>query len=538
MSSYQLTDEQIKIIGAVQKQESPILKVKAFAGTGKTSTLVEAAKSISGRKLYLAFNEGIKREAEPKFAPYDTEVKTTHALAHSYIVKDHNIKVKKANYVPQEIVEKYDCRYEIARRALDYLSSYCHSAQDGFTITAEDYNDKSATESFTVARQLFQDMLDKKISMTHDVYLKIFEMKLKVGYIKPPTYKLIMLDEAQDTNDVTLSIFYLMSAQQKLIVGDSHQQIYSFRGSIDAMDKVEAELFVLTNSFRFTKEIGDKANNFLTKFRNEKLNINGRAESREILPEDDTVAYLTRSNAKLISIIAEFMVQEKPIKVVRDPELIFGLAINMERLKYDNISAIDEDFNYLKSFAKEWERLILKGDSEFETIFEYIVSIIQDEEDEIVRTIKLLEKYKYIDPIYQYARKYYKTKDNILISVTTAHAAKGLEWEHVIVENDFPEWGKLIAKWFKSVDKDPAKIAHPFQYFVKNCKKQEYIDEFNLYYVAITRGKYLVEDHTWFNNLPEQESEYDEHIMNAFSEDIKIKVGKKKKSKKNLLIPY
>jgi superfamily I DNA/RNA helicase len=207
-------------------------------------------------------------------------------------------------------------------------------------------------------------------------------------------------------------------------------------------------------------------------------------------------------------------------------------------LKYDNISAIDEDFNYLKSFAKDWERLILKGDSEFETIFEYIVSIIQDEEDEIVRTIKLLEKYKYIDPIYQYARKYYKTKDNILISVTTAHAAKGLEWEHVIVENDFPEWGKLIAKWFKSLDKDPAKIAHPFQYFVKNCKKQEYIDEFNLYYVAITRGKYLVEDHTWFNNLPEQESEYDEHIMNAFSEDIKIKVGKKKKSKKNLLIPY
>jgi superfamily I DNA/RNA helicase len=304
------------------------------------------------------------------------------------------------------------------------------------------------------------------------------------------------------------------------------------------MDKVEAELFVLTNSFRFTKEIGDKANNFLTKFRNEKLNINGRAESREILPEDDTVAYLTRSNAKLISIIAEFMVQEKPIKVVRDPELIFGLAINMERLKFDRVSSIDEDFHYLKSFAKDWERLTLKDDNEFETIFEYIVSIIQDEEDEIVRTIKLLEKYKYIDPIYQYALKYYKTDENILTSVTTAHAAKGLEWEHVIVENDFPEWGKLIAKWFKSVDKDPAKIAHPFQYFVKNCKKQEYIDEFNLYYVAITRGKYLVEDHTWFNNLPEQESEYDEHIMNAFSEDIKIKVGKKKKSKKNLLIPY
>ena len=538
MDTYQLTDEQNKIIDAVKKLEAPTLKVKAFAGTGKTSTLVEAAKSITGRKLYLAFNESIKSEAEPKFAPFNTEVKTTHALAHSYIVKDNNIKVKKANYVPQEIVEKYECRYEIAKRALGYLSRYCHSAQDGFTITAEDYNDKSATEAFILAKKLFQDMLDKKIAMEHDVYLKIFELKLKAGYIKSPPYRLIMLDEAQDTNDVTLSIFYLLNGQQKLIVGDSHQQIYSFRGSIDAMDKVDAELFVLTNSFRFTKEIGDKASMFLSRFRNEQRIITGRAEPRAILPEVDTVAYLTRSNAKLIAIIAEYMVQEKPIKVVRDPELIFGLAINMERLRYDRISAIDEDFNYLRSFAKEWEKLSASDGGEFETIFEYIVSVVQDEEDEIVRTIKLLEKYKYIDPIYQYALKYYKSDDNIQTSVSTAHSAKGLEWEHVIVENDFPEWSKLIAKWFKSVDKDPAKIAQPFKYFVNNCKNQEYIDEFNLYYVATTRGKYLVEDHTWFSNLPEDEEEYDEHIINAFSEDVKIKVGKKKKSKKNLLIPF
>jgi hypothetical protein len=35
------------------------LKIKAFAGSGKTSTLVAIAKELQGRGLYLAYNKAI-----------------------------------------------------------------------------------------------------------------------------------------------------------------------------------------------------------------------------------------------------------------------------------------------------------------------------------------------------------------------------------------------------------------------------------------------------------------------------------------------
>ncbi len=103
-----------------------------------------------------------------------------------------------------------------------------------------------------------------------------------------------------------------------------------------------------------------------------------------------------------------------------------------------------------------------------------------------------------------------------------------MEWDHVVIENDFPDW-YTIAKWYqKCYKKPPTQVPNPFQFFVENvdnpeitedCNAQTYIDELNLYYVATTRGKYSVQDHTEFSILPDNEREYDREVIKAYPKD-------------------
>lgn len=73
-----LTDEQAHAVDLFNTSRS--LKISAFAGTGKTSTLTAISKSTSKTGLYLAFNKSISDEARVKF-PKLVDCKTTHSLA-------------------------------------------------------------------------------------------------------------------------------------------------------------------------------------------------------------------------------------------------------------------------------------------------------------------------------------------------------------------------------------------------------------------------------------------------------------------------
>lgn len=74
-----LTDEQANAVDLFKSARS--LKISAFAGTGKTSTLTAVAKSTSAHGLYLAFNKSIAAEAAEKF-PRTVDCRTTHSIAY------------------------------------------------------------------------------------------------------------------------------------------------------------------------------------------------------------------------------------------------------------------------------------------------------------------------------------------------------------------------------------------------------------------------------------------------------------------------
>jgi len=76
----QITNEQEEIINC-DLLPGKILKIMAFAGTGKTTTLVEYTKRRPKiRFLYIAFNKSVQLEAARKF-PGNVTARTTHSLA-------------------------------------------------------------------------------------------------------------------------------------------------------------------------------------------------------------------------------------------------------------------------------------------------------------------------------------------------------------------------------------------------------------------------------------------------------------------------
>ena len=70
---------------AIEKfRTGKVIKIAAFAGTGKTSTLLLLADTKHQRGLYLAFNKSIAQEAREKF-PNHVDCRTTHSIAVRYV---------------------------------------------------------------------------------------------------------------------------------------------------------------------------------------------------------------------------------------------------------------------------------------------------------------------------------------------------------------------------------------------------------------------------------------------------------------------
>jgi F-box protein 18 (helicase) len=102
----------------------------------------------------------------------------------------------------------------------------------------------------------------------------------------------------------------MRQATPKIIVGDPNQQIYMFRGAVNALDSVQADnVFYLTQSFRFGPEIAYVANCCLTtlKGKDDRTLVGGKKRDflKEVSPETSEcggqVAILAATNAKLFT---------------------------------------------------------------------------------------------------------------------------------------------------------------------------------------------------------------------------------------------
>lgn len=231
------TDQQAAVI-ACKKQN---IRVRAFAGTGKSSTLVGFAKARPNyQMLYLAYNAPIAQIAKTKF-PANVDCRTGHSLAYASQAKAYaeNSGGKGLGDVKTvEVARALQTSPAHARIMLSALNNYFYSADKQITIDhVKDAIDspKLADMKQAVLDQLLEstkglwkrikDPVDRTFKMPHDGYLKLFQLSEP----KLTKYAYILFDEAQDANPVITAIVAAQEHAGKVFVGDSHQSIYEFR---------------------------------------------------------------------------------------------------------------------------------------------------------------------------------------------------------------------------------------------------------------------------------------------------------------------
>lgn len=482
------TEEQNLIIKDAKETKGD-LRIRAYAGAAKTTTLREVAKDMpSTRFLYVAFNKSIQMDAEKSF-PGNVTAKTAHSLAYGrtamfeekwknklnkrlriidyqhfleipsglgpgfvMAVQDTVVRFQfsadgriKEKHIPYETISKAE---EAIAKRMSYVEGVPEEETDR---DREDRLDQLKEEIVVYAQHLWELKIDKnnEIPIEHDTYLKLWQLSNPV--IRG--FDCILYDEAQDANPVILDII-LQQTQRKFFVGDDFQNIYGFRGARNAMDQVKADKdHFLTKSFRFGVKIAALAEVIL-KGRDLKKPIQGNPEVPSVIGKVNRrkkYTHIFRTNAGLLKEALRLSKTHSKVAVVGKIDGAVA-KIRSAHFLFDEKKEKVRDYE-IKQY-KDWDELetLAKKNDNFELIT--ITEFVKEHRTAVPALLRQLEG----------SCTYPENQADAIL--TTGHKAKGREFEQVVLDPDFE------------------------RRFMKDGKPRNpvSVDEINLFYVALTRA--------------------------------------------------
>ena len=454
----QLTDEQ----WAVVTSPARLLRVHAFAGTGKTSTLVTyAAARPRQRLLYVAFNKSVQLEAKRKF-PANVTCRTAHSLAYAEFGRAYQPKLV-GSLKPREVVLALDLEsrihgnrevaYLFAHEVLVALRRWLASPWEALDerVVAEAAPRFPADRIVGVARALWERMRDPEdlgIGMLHDGYLKLYQLSAP-----ELPYDIILFDEAQDANPVTADIVLRQSAG-KVFVGDAHQQLYAFRGARDALAALPAEAtLVLSGSFRFGPNVAELANALLRTYKGERVPIRGLGAEDALgkAKASGLWALVSRGNAAVFA--------NAVAHLARRLYFVGGIeGYRLERIEDAHNLCFGGEVRdpFLRSFA-DWEEFRALTEATDDRESRSLIRVVERHGRDIPRLVKRVT-----------ARAVRDLREAD-VALMTAHKAKGLEFEQVSLSDDYTSLFDDSGAVLSPDEVDP--------------------DEINVLYVAVTRAR-------------------------------------------------
>lgn len=460
----QLTDEQAAVVNAFGTRQH--LRLVAYAGAGKTSTLRAVTNyHPHSRFMYLAFNKAIASEASGKFR-YGVECRTAHSLAYRTVAamgfSDEKLRssfnTRSLNghvFSPLDLISTFAFKQLVSGT----IRRFCQSAD--MEITSEhvpqplkyremaDRSDEASKIKPVVqlppgvdtyednipnvkrrvksdweeieeavvqsAKQVYRRMTSSNDAMPlgHDGYLKVFQTSMP--HILADA---ILVDEAQDLNPVLIDIIARQAGHAQIIsVGDSHQQIYAWRGAVDALKRLPGLEMRLTQSFRFGGQIASFANDLLAAM-GENVPLRGNPALDGFVERTDGVpdAILCRTNAGVIETLDRYIDDIKSIHVVGGTGEMSSLIQDVERL-LNYQEAITSD---LLGFTS-WEEVVEFSKTDDGMSLRSLCNLV-----DVYGTDKLKALLSRTVPL-----------NSAHLTISTAHKSKGMEWSDVELHNDF-----------------------------------------------------------------------------------------------------
>lgn len=483
MADYTPTPEQAEVIASYS--DGVDLVIQAGAGAGKSSTLKLVAASDPRRRMtYLAYNKSIATDAKKSFPP-NTAASTCHGLAFQAVGRDYAHRLNGPRQTARDVADLLDvpgildlrspgqvtgddgklvplAARRIARWALDTVQRFCQSgdAEMGLghlprlpNLTRPELREELGGLVLPVADAAWADIQRPggRLAFSHDHYLKMWALTRPAL----PT-DVLLLDEAQDTNGVVAKLVRDQVHAQRLLVGDSAQQIYSWRGAIDALERFAdegARMRCLSKSFRFGPAVAARANEWLH-ILGAPLRLTGHEPlaSRLESPLLDADAVLTRSNAGAMGVVMERLRAGMKVALV-------GGSSDMQKL-----ARASRDLQQ----GRETDHPQLAGFATWQQVREY--SETEEDGADLRVLVRLIDDYG-TDAILAATEALADEADAETV-VSTAHKAKGREWDRVRIHDDF---------------RPPARD--------KKGMLLVRAEEARLAYVAVTRARQVLDDH-------------------------------------------
>lgn len=400
-SKFQLTSEQRRPLRFGRKHEA--ILVQAFAGTGKTAMMVEFAKQYEVPILYVAYNKALATESQKRFSTCKhVTVSTMHAFALNRVSSPHQL-----GELSVDDVQNFFSNISIDK-AYEYLRSftkYCSSSE--ITCSNEHVN------------ALWDAMFkNQTLPVTHDAYLKQFQLM----QVRQTEYDIILVDEVQDFTDCMLDIICKIDGT-KVFVGDVFQKIYGFKNVTDPYKFIVNHVtnlrkFSLTRTFRFGHDLAIFVNTFLQyKFHTTGFKAYAQFNtelrpmtSYEEIPSDSVV--VTRFNLTLYQVMFRLSNMGRRFHVKGDS---IDVKLEIESIQFLIHFTNSEKFQSVDDF------------------FEYVYAV---KDNSWMLRVSLFLKYgsAIIDMLKKVSLF---LTENEGIGLITAHRSKGLEFEHVVLTDDF-----------------------------------------------------------------------------------------------------
>jgi len=459
------------------------LVVRARAGTGKTTTILEASGHAPESKiLFAAFGKAIAEELKGRIKK--GQAQTLHSLGFACVRYNwRRIKLdnKRGISLAERVTDKHPVSAIVAK-----LASYAKGtlARDvpavmDLAFRFDCLPDDDSEEAGWTVEKVAQATLDAmNLACEYDGTIDYDDMcflPVAMGW-RPLQFDLVIVDEAQDMNPVQLELAKksCSSRGRIVVVGDDRQAIYAFRGAdSEAIDRLKRELNAeelgLNVTFRCGKAIVDVAQRLVPDFEAGVNNPDGIVRSivtdthKGMLTEQAQPGdfVLSRKNAPLARICLALL-RNGTKATIKGRDIGAGLVRLIERLsKPRSVKSLSDLLVALNAYEqRETDKAIKADRPERADFIADQVETIHALSEGVATISELISRFETLFTD--------NGDDSLKVVCSSIHRAKGLEADRVFVAYDTLYPGG-----------------------------RDGIEEQNLEYVAVTRAK---RELVWFDS--------------------------------------
>ncbi len=528
--------------------ENNRLLVEAPAGYGKTKTMVSkiayliASGQIKFPKKILALTFSvnaaykIKKDTLSQLPQLLTSINNINVGEKIYISNYHGLSrqiLRRYGYLLHENLKSIDVFENIDDANQERLTSHYGLSLEEAKLLS-DFNDFVRDSKMDQIRNnfdLYNNLVIKRLipqsKITFNSILtltiKIFKDFPNINSFYSKYFKFIIVDEYQDTNLLSFSLLnrIIKSESKIILIGDPLQRIYGFIGAVNGLldkskEKYNLEKVIFKLNYRFKNNP-----NMLLLDKNIRLNA--------AAPYNPQISNIVKVNFNLFNnqedeargiknLIANFNNGNngnnglKIVILFRQRNQNTTLMLN----HFNNLSLnyfyglfTDEDLEYvsfhkycssqlriLLHSQKITKGFLLRYKAEVNKHFKKTTSPTINSLLKLLNTFtsKFLEDYRFFDDNYKLnflidtfenngLKQYMEFIDSPIV-ISTIHAAKGLEWDFVVLADmeqySFPNWLGLCGSCTNR---------NNCNFSLTNGLESSFLDELSVFYVGVTRAK-------------------------------------------------